>query len=69
VYTYPAFAEQGNCARLGRWPLWIAHWGVARPVVPAPWKTWRLWQYASGQPDLDVFNGTADQARRFFLLD
>lgn len=44
VYTYPAFAAAGNCAGLGDSPLWIAGPGDASAPVPAPWRTWTLWQ-------------------------
>jgi len=57
VYTYPSFAEAGNCAMLGGWGLWIANYGVPQPTVPAPWKYWRFWQYTSDPLDLDRWNG------------
>jgi hypothetical protein len=50
--------------------LWIAHWGVACPDIPAPFKSWPFWQYAamSDVPgittmnvDLDRFDGTLDE--------
>lgn len=58
VYTFPAFAEAGNCAGLGSWPLWIASWDgtPGRPVIPAPWETWAVHQYSSQGVDLDVAN-------------
>jgi lysozyme len=43
-------------------PLWIAHYTAApAPTVPAPWLTWRIWQYSKtgavtgipGNADLD----------------
>lgn len=59
VYTYPYFAEQGYCAKLSPWWLWIADYGVPRPSVPPPWKTWKLWQLsAGGEVDHDIYNGT-----------
>jgi lysozyme len=66
VQVTPAFAEQGNCARLGAWHLWIMDWGVPQPSMPVgPWKQWALWQYATGQADLDVFNGSARALQHF----
>jgi lysozyme len=48
--------------------LWIAHYEVTRPAVPAPWTEWRFWQYTCRGPgllmgaesryiDMDWFNG------------
>lgn len=70
VYTFPAFADAGYCAMLGRWDLWIANWNAASPTVPPPWSNpsdgrpgWHFWQFAPGRtngtrPDLDRFNGS-----------
>jgi GH25 family lysozyme M1 (1,4-beta-N-acetylmuramidase) len=74
IYTSPAFwrkylgdttifADQGYAA------LWLAHWGVAGPTVPANnWSNrgWTYWQYDNcghvpgigGCVDLDRYNGT-----------
>lgn len=66
IYTYPAFAHAGNCARLGSWFLWIADYGVAAPDVPPPWRTWTFWQWKPGtQVDWDLFNGTRTQMDYF----
>lgn len=51
-------------------PLWIAHWGVESPLLPAgDWDSngWRVWQYTSdghvagiaGRVDLDVVPGSS----------
>ena len=62
-----------------RYPLWIANYGVAQPLVPRPWAAneWLFWQFtASGEGpffgvesleiDLNYFNGDAEAfARRF----
>ena len=50
LYTMPAFALRhhfGLAPTLARYPLWLAHWGVTRPDVPAPWKQATVWQYTS----------------------
>lgn len=56
-YVNPSFAEDGNCAKLGGWGLWIANYGVAEPTVPPPWRFWRFWQYTGSPLDLDFYNG------------
>ena len=74
IYTSPHFwlANMGNT----RWfadhgyPLWIAHWGVSAPSVPADnWGGggWRFWQWTStghvagiaGNVDRDRFDGSS----------
>lgn len=53
-----------------QYPLWIASYGTVKPQLPAPWDTYLYWQFtdngdgpaygvASGNIDLNVFNGTA----------
>jgi hypothetical protein len=57
LYTFISFAQEGNCARLGYYPLWIADPSSRRghPQVPAPWKTWTIHQYViTGPIDRDV---------------
>lgn len=27
--------------------LWVAHYGVAAPTLPSPWKSWLFWQYTA----------------------
>jgi hypothetical protein len=59
LYTFLSFAEGGNCAGLGRYPLWIADPSSAegRPRVPGPWRTWAIHQYSqSNNLDRDVAN-------------
>jgi lysozyme len=86
IYTSPAFWAKymGNTTALadaGYKTLWVAHWGVAAPTVPANnWggKGWTFWQYTSsgtvpgisGRVDLDRYNGTdlALQAYSIFSL-
>jgi hypothetical protein len=59
VYTFLSFAESGNTASLGKYPLWIADPSSPEgsPRVPPPWKTWAMHQYdISGSIDRDVAN-------------
>ena len=59
VYTFISFAQAGNTARLGKYPLWIADPSSPEgsPTVPPPWKTWAIHQYdISGAIDRDAAN-------------
>jgi GH25 family lysozyme M1 (1,4-beta-N-acetylmuramidase) len=73
IYTSPAFwkkymGDSSALADAGYKTLWIAHWNVTSPTVPANnWggHGWTFWQYSdcgtvagiSGCVDLDRFNG------------
>lgn len=56
VYTFVSFADSGNCAGLGRWPLWIADPSspAGKPRVPRPWQDWAIHQYGQTGIDRDV---------------
>jgi lysozyme len=65
IYTFLSFAEAGNTARLGHYPLWIADPSSRKghPRVPAPWKTWAIHQYViTGPIDRDVANYASERA-------
>ncbi len=72
MYTSPYgwASRTGDSRALARAgvPLWVAHWGVQEPLLPAgDWdgNGWRVWQYTSdghvagiaGRVDLDVTDG------------
>jgi GH25 family lysozyme M1 (1,4-beta-N-acetylmuramidase) len=64
IYTTDAWWQQCT-ASTGEFrgdPLWLASFGVTVPAVPAPWRQWNFWQYASngslpgiGHVDLDYY--------------
>jgi lysozyme len=69
IYTRQNFIENllGNgVQQLVDYPLWIAHYEVPQPAMPAGWATWRFWQYMEncnisgmeGNVDRDKFNGS-----------
>jgi GH25 family lysozyme M1 (1,4-beta-N-acetylmuramidase) len=86
IYTSPAFwknalADTRSLADAGYKVLWVAHWGVSQPTIPAQnWggHGWTFWQYdncgsvpgIAGCVDLDRYNGTdlGAQAYSTFLL-
>jgi lysozyme len=75
IYTAASWWN-ANVLRSGQWSqhdLWIAHWGVEIPAIPADWQLWRLHQYsaegnyqgaefgAEGKHmDISTYNGTVD---------
>lgn len=57
IYSFISFAQEGNCAGLGNFPLWIADPSspAGQPRVPLPWRTWTLHQHKiTGPLDLDI---------------
>ncbi|MFE3451041.1 glycoside hydrolase family 25 protein [Nonomuraea sp. NPDC059194] len=66
IYTYAWFADEGNCAGLGEYPLWIAAHGRAKgsPVVPMPWRGWAIHQYSTSPIDRNVFRGSREDLTR-----
>jgi GH25 family lysozyme M1 (1,4-beta-N-acetylmuramidase) len=68
IYTGPYF-WQGSVASLayGSYPLWVADYGVSKPQVPAPWTTYKIWQYSdsNGTLDVDSFQGTLADLQAF----
>lgn len=78
IYTSPSYwALFGSGDTYwARYPLWIAHYYVAAPTVPAPWGKWTFWQYtpkgdgkAEGMEsyglDKDYFDGSYDDLLEF----
>jgi lysozyme len=70
VYIAPSYAGLlALPAGLAAAPLWVAHWNVDKPTVPAPWTSWALWQTGiRGGLDRNTFAGGADDWRRTFGL-
>ena len=47
--------------------LWVAKWSTRKPNIK-PWKIWALWQYTVDHKlnlDMDYFNGTAEQFKKY----
>lgn len=62
-----------------QYPLWIANYGAASPLIPQPWDTWTLWQFTDNGDgtaygveslniDLNYFNGDVNALRQRFGL-
>lgn len=68
IYTGPYFWEDNvKSTKFGSYPLWIADYGVSKPLIPAGWTKLAIWQYSdsNGALDLDRFQGTLDQLKTF----
>ncbi len=66
VYTYPYFMSKlraGDVAWLEAYPLWIASY-AAKPLIPAPWTDWAVWQY-DGNGGERMPNGVDADFNRF----
>jgi len=75
--------QASNLEYFHQYPLWIAHYETAEPLIPLPWKKgeWLFWQYTevgdgrlygteSKGVDLNYFNGDLAALRaRFNLAD
>jgi len=63
LYTFPGFwSKLGNTKELGSYPLWIAHWRVDAPQLPAGWRRYAIWQYAD-DGHVDGISGRVDLNR------
>lgn len=73
IYTYGDFwrLQMRNSAYFTGYPLWLASYGVRRPVLVGGWKHYTFWQYTAAgmlagsglRLDLSVYNGSRLQLR------
>jgi lysozyme len=63
-----------------QYPLWVANYGVIKPLLPKPWTEWTFWQFTdkgdgkkfgaeSLNIDMNYFNGTEAEFHARFGLD
>ena len=65
IYTAPSYWNANMNSDFGKYPLWVAEYGVAEPKAVNGWTSWTFWQYSStgkvggvgNAVDLDYFNG------------
>jgi GH25 family lysozyme M1 (1,4-beta-N-acetylmuramidase)/exopolysaccharide biosynthesis protein len=58
--------------------LWVANYGVSKPLIPVPFKDWLFWQFSedgngatygcSGGLDMNYFNGNLDDFTKRFNI-
>ena len=67
IYTAPSYWNANMNSNFGKYPLWVAEYGVAEPRAVNGWTDWTFWQYSStgkvggvgNTVDLDYYNGTS----------
>lgn len=67
VYGSPSYLQAFatyHPEAFGRCPLWVAHYGVKHPTIPAPWHSAAAWQWTDAFKDPAV--GLVDDS---FVLD
>jgi lysozyme len=77
LYTSPSFWHDrvGNAGDNLDCPLWIAHYGVAKPTVPLAWDTYTIWQHSdhgavngvAGNVDVDLLHGDRKLLKRLVI--
>ena len=71
VYVSPGFADTYEFSKapwLRAFYLFVAHWGVQKPRIPAPWVRAAIWQFTSTGHDPGVV-GSVDQDEWFSTFD
>lgn len=48
--------------------LWVANWNVESPKIE-PWSVFAFWQYTNRPIDLDYFNGTIEEYKKYCKSD
>ena len=48
IYSYPSFFTKNfpKIHMLGRFPLWVANYGVTKPLLLNGWNEYKIWQYS-----------------------
>jgi lysozyme len=66
IYTAPSYWNEYMTGNFGKYPLWVAEYGVTTPRSVNGWDKWTFWQYSEsgsvegieGTVDNDYFNGS-----------
>ena len=63
IYVSPAFWQGLGSPDFTEYPLWVANYtSASEPEVPAPWKSYALWQY-SEKGSINGIDGSVDLDR------
>ncbi len=66
IYTAPSYWNEYMTGNFGKYPLWVAEYGVSTPKSVNGWSNWTFWQHSEsgsvegikGSVDTDYFNGS-----------
>lgn len=68
IYTGASFARTYLGPSLGVYPLWVAHYGVDKPMSNNTWPVWAVFQYtSSGRVDGIAGNADVNAMERAFF--
>lgn len=73
IYTAPSYWNEYMTSGFGKYPLWVAEYGVTTPKSVKGWGEWTFWQHSQsgtvagieGTVDLDYFNGSLSELLAF----
>jgi lysozyme len=73
IYTAPSYWNEYMNANFGKYPLWVAEYGVTTPKSVKGWSGWTFWQHSqsgtvsgiAGTVDLDYYNGSYNNLLSF----
>jgi lysozyme len=73
IYTAPSYWNEYMTSGFGKYPLWVAEYGVTTPKSVKGWGEWTFWQHSQsgtvagieGTVDLDYFNGSMSELLAF----
>jgi GH25 family lysozyme M1 (1,4-beta-N-acetylmuramidase) len=64
LYSGPYFIQEHIGAEVAHVRLWVAHWGVANPMIPKGWHGWSMWQTGGAKvPGVPVSACDVDRAK------
>lgn len=77
VYTRLSWWNQwvSPSTKWSHYPLWVANYGVTKPMLPRDWKTWQFWQWGTSLTlgvktavDSDWFAGSEQDLDKLFNI-
>ena len=67
IYIQGSKTKDCDIIAQANYGLWVAHWNATKPNIGA-WDRWAIWQYKvdmNPNVDLDYFNGTKEQWKKY----
>lgn len=60
IYTGAYFARDNLGPQLGKYPLWVAHYGRTTPLANSTWPKWAVFQYSESGSCPGIGSGNVD---------